>query len=414
MLAVLRQRNFGLLWFGQAISMIGDWVLFIALPFHIYQVTGSALATGGMFMATTLPGILLGSVAGVFADRWDRKRLMIVSDIARAVMLLVLMLAQTADTIWIIYIVAFLQSTVSQFFFPAKSAVIPLLVGERDLVQANALNSVSDSVTRLLGPSLGGLLMAWGGLTTVVLVDSVSFAVSALMIALIVMPGPKAVHGAASHGAPGMTAVWRDWLAGLRLVRASRSLSVVFVVVAVLSLGDAILTALLVPFSKDVVGIDAQGLGLIMAAQGLGGLVGGVLIGRFARRLTPGQLMAIGGLGNGAVLLVIFNAPTYLLALAAMGLAGVLMSGLMIGMNTAMQAGASDAFRGRVFGALMALGAVMRLGGIAAGGLLADRVGIVPMLDIGAVLFLLCGAAALLMPGVAETAVRPAPVPAVE
>ena len=168
MLKILRQRNFFLLWVGQFISIIGDWVLFIALPFYTYSLTGSVLATGAMFIISTLPRLVLGSVAGVFVDRWDRKRTMIVADVLRVGLIAMLLLVRSRDGLWLIYTSAFLESIVSQFFNPAKSAIIPLLVGENDLLPANSLNGLSDALTRLLGSALGGILMGWIGFSSVV------------------------------------------------------------------------------------------------------------------------------------------------------------------------------------------------------------------------------------------------------
>src|SRR5215217_8568029 len=119
MLALLRRRNFALLWFAGAVSMLGDWVLLIALPFYVYDLTGSALATGATFMASTLPRVFLSSVAGVFVDRWDRKRTLIVADVARGFLLLLLLLVRSADTFWIVYLVATLEAMLAQFFTPA-------------------------------------------------------------------------------------------------------------------------------------------------------------------------------------------------------------------------------------------------------------------------------------------------------
>jgi MFS family permease len=188
MLAVLRQRNFALLWAGGLISMLGDWLLFIALPFYIYDLTGSALATGAMFIAETLPILLFGSIGGVFADRWDRKKTMIVADLLRAALLLLLLAVRTPEWLWVIYLVAFVQSSVGQFFNPAKGALIPQLVDEPQLMPANSLNSLGVELTRLIGAPLGGALMALMGLPSVVIVDCVSFVVSALLIGLIVTP----------------------------------------------------------------------------------------------------------------------------------------------------------------------------------------------------------------------------------
>src|SRR5262245_12207549 len=110
MLTALRQRNFALLWTGGLISLIGDWMLFVGLPIYVYSLTNSALTTGITFMISTLPKMLLDSVADVFADRWDRKRLMIVCDLMRAAAVLALLTVRSADSIWLVYVVAAVMS----------------------------------------------------------------------------------------------------------------------------------------------------------------------------------------------------------------------------------------------------------------------------------------------------------------
>jgi len=163
-------------------------VLFIALPFYTFSLTGSALATSAMFMASTLPRLLFGSVAGVFVDRWDRKKTMIAADLLRAVIVLLLLVVRSPEWLWLIYLASFAEALVSQFFVPAKTAIIPRLVSEQDLLTANSLNASSDAITRLLGSALGGVLMSWLGLQSVVVLDSASFLVSGILIVLIVLP----------------------------------------------------------------------------------------------------------------------------------------------------------------------------------------------------------------------------------
>ena len=125
MFGLLRQRNFSLLWFGQLLSLVGDWVLLVALPFYVYDLTGSALLTGVMWMVESLPRLLLGSLAGVFVDRWDRRRTMIVADLTRALIPLPLLLVPTREWPWVIYVVAILESVISQFWVHAKAAITP-------------------------------------------------------------------------------------------------------------------------------------------------------------------------------------------------------------------------------------------------------------------------------------------------
>jgi MFS family permease len=144
MLATLRHRDFALLWVAGFISVAGDFALLVALPLHAYALTGSAVATGGVFAATLLPSVLLGSIAGVFVDRWDRKRTMVVTDLARTFVLLPLLLLP--DTLAAIYAVTAILGTVGPFFGPAEGALLPTLVGKERLVSANALNSLNDNL----------------------------------------------------------------------------------------------------------------------------------------------------------------------------------------------------------------------------------------------------------------------------
>ncbi|TMC59319.1 MAG: MFS transporter [Chloroflexi bacterium] len=400
MFAILRRRNFALLWFGQLISIIGDWVLFIALPFYVYNMTGSALATGSMFAAQLLPSLLLGSVAGVFVDRWNRKRVMIASDALRGLVLLLLLVVRSPEQLWVVYLVAIAQSTLGQFFVPAKNAIIPVLVDEHELIGANSLNAVSDSVTRLIGPSLGGVLMAWLGLTSVVLVDSASFFISALMIALIALPKvvsqPAAVEVATRFGV-----AWRrfaqEWLEGLRLIRKDRVLSGLFAVMGISALADAILSGIFVVLVTQLLHGTAQELGWLMAGQGVGGLIGGLLISRMSERLGTVRMVALGFLTIGVLDPLLFVSQSVPVAFLLIVPIGFTIVGSMVGLNTLLQSNSRDEFRGRVFGALFTSGSLMRLIGIVFGSLLADAIGVIPPLWIGGLLWVAGGVLAWLL-----------------
>ena len=217
MLAVLRQRNFSLLWFGSVLSIIGDYFLFVALPFFVYEQTGSTLATGTMFAAQTLPRLLFGSVAGVFVDRWDRKKTMVFSDLLRALILLPLLLVVIGGPIALVYAVAFVEAAVSMFFLPAKSAIIPSLVAERDLTAANSLYSLTEDIPSLVGALLGGALLGLIGLSGLVLLDIATYLASALLISLVVAP-PSASDDEPEGTTEAYVSAWTnavgEWLDG--------------------------------------------------------------------------------------------------------------------------------------------------------------------------------------------------------
>ena len=184
MIRLLRNRNFSLLWLGGLISMIGDWALVVALPFEVYQRTGSTLATAGILLASLVPGFLFGSVAGVFVDRWNRRKLMVGVNVGLAVVLLPLL---TVDLIgiWIVYVVLVAAKLLEQLFVPAEVALLPRLVGEDQLVAANSMSSLNRNLARLIGPVVGGAVVAFGGLTAVVVVDAATFLAAAVLIGLI-------------------------------------------------------------------------------------------------------------------------------------------------------------------------------------------------------------------------------------
>ncbi|MGH2480797.1 MAG: MFS transporter, partial [Ktedonobacteraceae bacterium] len=188
MLTTLRQRNFALLWLGGLISQTGDWLLNIGLPVYVYLLTGSALATGILFIAAFVPSAVLGSVAGVFVDRWDRRRTMLIGSLLMALGLLPLLLLHDKGSLWILYPVLFFEAIVEQFVVPAQNALIPHLVSEEQLVTANSLNSVGLSVSRLAGGALGGILFGLFGLHTTIWLDLVSFLFVAAMLSLIKLP----------------------------------------------------------------------------------------------------------------------------------------------------------------------------------------------------------------------------------
>lgn len=199
MFQALRNRNVALLFSAQVISVMGDLVLFIALPFWIYQLTNSAMATGFMFAALTLPQLLISPVAGVYVDRLDRKRLMIASDLIRAALMLCYLFVNSVEQVWIIYLLAFSESAVSQFFRPSVMAVVPTLAqGKEELTRANAALSSSFAIGELVGPALGGILVAWAGPHAAALFDGGTYVASALLLLLTHIPHRAAATQAAA------------------------------------------------------------------------------------------------------------------------------------------------------------------------------------------------------------------------
>jgi MFS family permease len=400
-LTVLRRRDFALLWFAGLVSLTGDWMLIVALPITVNQLTGSALATGGVLIANKLSALFLGSVAGVFVDRWDRKRTMVVANLVRAPVLLLLGAVDSAERVWIVYVVAATVSAVGQFFRPAENALLPRLVGQEDLVPANALNALNDNLSRLAGPALGGLVALWFGLGGVVAVDAASFLVAAGMIAAIAAstrPDRTPQPDAAAAMATGAV-VWREWLAGLRLIRDNPVLRVVFGVFAVASLGEGVMQTAFWIYIDQALGGGTREAGWLLSAQAAGSLVGAVVIGAWAKTQPPVSLLGWGAIGVGLIDLMIFNYPAFAsaiwLGLVLMAVDGVAATAFGTGYTTELQAEAVDSYRGRVFGALGATSALFMIGGAAIAGLARERLGAVAVLTIDSLGYVAGGVFAL-------------------
>ena len=392
MIATLRNRNFFLLWSGGLISMIGSWMLLAALPFYIYSVTGSALATSGLLMAYVAPGALFGSVAGVFVDRWNRKRLLVIGNMIQATIIPLLLLVDANGWIWLVYVVAFLESTVNQFLGPAENALLPTLVDEKHLVSANSMNALNDNLARIVGAAIGGILLGTVGFVNVVLIDALSFMAAAALIAFVVVqPATRVAASQTVANVSRWLQVWREWIGGLRLVAGDNLLRNLFIVIGVALFGDAILSALLAVFAQDVAGFTATDFGWLLTARGIGGIVGGIVIAQVGPRLSN-IVMIVGGLilsGLGVLAMVMF--PTLPVVVGLMILAGPALMAWIISMQTVMQQATKDSFRGRVFGAYGTTSTILMFVGSGLAGVMADSLGASSLMASAAVIYVVAG-----------------------
>src|SRR5690349_20589042 len=193
-------RDLRLLLAAGLISMTGDWVLSVGLVYTVYDVTGSTLASAGALLAAFVPQVLTGLVAGVFVDRWSRARTMVVGNLLMAAGLTPLLLVHGADDVWIVYAVLAANAVLDVFVATADSAMLPLVVPGEGRLTANALNGQVGQVARLVGGALGGVLAAAGGLGAVVVADTATFLLAALLVQLIrtsTKPERKAAGGEA-------------------------------------------------------------------------------------------------------------------------------------------------------------------------------------------------------------------------
>src|SRR5687768_10534089 len=352
-----RNRSFRQLWLGQVVSQMGDWFNTIAIYTIILNLTGSGRDVGLLLVARFLPSFVFGPLSGVLADRFSRRTIMILSDLLRAVVVLGFLLVRRADQLWIVYVLTVLQLALSTFFEPAKTAAIPSIVSDRELVAANAISSVTWSVMLTLGAAIGGIITGWFGTNVAFVLDSLTYLLSAALIASVRLPRrPKRDKTKLTIArAVGVT----ETIEGARYVKHRPRVLALLLVKPAWGLGGGILTLLAV-FGERIFPVGksaATGIGVLFAARGIGTAVGPIVARRVAgegkkRMLTTiGISFLIGGIGY----MAFGSTSSFVLALIVLGLAHTGGSILWVFSMVMLQRDVEDGFRGRVFAAELAL-----------------------------------------------------------
>ncbi|GHO87449.1 MFS transporter [Dictyobacter formicarum] len=304
-------------WTGQTISNLGSSVTLFALPLLVYTISGSALSLGISSAANMLPYLFFGLVLGAWADRIDRKRMMIYVDIARASVIatIPLMAAFGHLSVWWIYGVGFVHTTLSICFDAGEFAAIPSLVDQNDLVTANGRIQASYSAASILGPVLAGLLVAFVPLVVLVFLDAFSFLLSALSIALIATSfnGLREETQERKH-------IARDVAEGLRYVWGHPVLRNISLMMALVNFVSAAQGAQLVLFAKERLHASNTQVGFLYTAGSIGVVILALLAGKLRKRWPFSKVALIALMCNGLFILALSFTRWYWLALVFVGL----------------------------------------------------------------------------------------------
>ena len=357
-LSVLRtNRNFRLLYIGQAISQLGDWFNSVAVYALLLDLTGSATAVAWMMIVQFLPLAIVGPIAGVVVDRVDRRRLMIAADLFRGVLILGLLLVQRRDQVWIAYVVTAVCVSAQAFFEPARTATIPNITTSDELMPANALSSATWSAMLAIGASVGGLVTAMFGRDVAFVLNAASFLVSALFLSRTrydsTPPQLRPLSGfAAMTGVP-------DLVDGFRYVRGRAQVAALMFVKAGWGLAGGVLLLLTI-FGERVFPVgptSAGGIGILYGARGIGAGLGPIalrwILGQqpatLRRTIGPAYFMV------GGFYVLLAAATTLPIAALCVLLAHFGGSVLWVFSTVLLQMEVPDRFRGRVFAAELAL-----------------------------------------------------------
>ncbi|HKP36317.1 MAG TPA: MFS transporter [Pyrinomonadaceae bacterium] len=373
-------RGFRLLWLGQVVSQMGDWFDTIAVYTIALQLTGSSRSVALIMVARFLPSVIMGPLSGVVADRFSRRSVMIASDLMRAVVVLGFLFVRRPDQMWLVYVLTVFQLAFSAFFEPAKTAAIPSIVSDRELVPANAIASVTWSAMLTIGAVIGGLVAGWFGTDAAFVLDSLTFVASALLIMRVRFPKrpPRPKSKLTVMKALGIS----DTIEGARYVKSSSRVLAYLLVKPAWGLGGGILTLLAV-FGERVFpvgGKAATGIGVLFTARGIGTAVGPIVARRWAGETRKQMQYSIGiaFLIGGAFYIAFGLSQNFILALLFLMIAHTGGSILWVFSTVLLQRAVEDQFRGRVFAAELALLTLTMAGSNYLVGELMDRFGYSP------------------------------------
>jgi MFS family permease len=398
-LHILRNSGFRNLWLGQVVSQMGDYFAFLATMVVVSGFSTNqeqiTLAVSGMMIAFTLPRLLFGMLAGVFVDRWDRRRTMLVSDGVRAVLTLLLIPAFLAQSLIAMYVLGFVMSAIGTLFIPAKGALLPRLVPKEQLLSANSLSQTSQMLATLIGPALAGATFALvgnGNQWIAFVVDSLSFVISAFAIWRIRVPSapvdeapapPVATTGAVRQ-------VWDELLVGLRALVLNKVIATLAVIAGITMLGIGAVNVLWLVFLKERFGFEANELAWRVSIMDIvfsgGMIVASVVIGNFLARVAPKWLIVVSLLSVAVGVILFPMLPDYWTMVACMALIGLGVAPLNTGTNTLLQLLVPNHQLGRVGAGLSTVSDGTALISMSLAGVLGATLGIPTVFLLGGLL----------------------------
>jgi len=377
-MALFRNRNFLLHWMAGAISNVGDFFNSLALV----KILSEDPAHLGFYMSLimvskVLPSLLLGPVAGVIADRFSRKTIMIISDLIRALLVLGLVFVQEPAAI---IALVFGAAVVAVFYNPASSAMLPSLVKPEELVTAGSLGIMTQRLAMLLGNGIGAAVLILVGAHNVFYIDAVSFLLSALLLIPLVAPPMPAAEGNADGSGTTLSRFVADLKEMLLFLKATPTMRHLMTGLGITGIGDSAITVLPVTFFTVGLGLAAEKMGFIWALFGATSVIGALAIGALGGRIHWKHLFTYGALYVWVLLFLGLLANSVIPSAAAFTLIGLGSGAVNVGLQAAIGELVPDRIRGRVFGVWGMINSLIFILGVTSAGMLSDRFGPGPTL----------------------------------
>jgi MFS family permease len=385
---LLINRNFALLWSGRSISLIGDYAFDTTLVLWIAVIIAKGqswapLAVSGVLLATSIPIFVVGPIAGVFVDRWNKRRTMLWMDAARAVLIALLLLAANlvplpflpggrfspAAQIAMIYATVFLASICAQFFNPSRFALIGDLVPEEYRARASGLTQIAMSIAGIIGPPIAAPLLLVFGVQWALVINALSFVVS--FLAILAIRAPRSASSV-KEGQP--TNFFKEFAEGIRFFLGNRVLVTLLVTVLIVMLGGGAINALNVFFVTGNLHTPAKLFGLFDAIFGIGIIAGAILASAFAQRLGVARTFWLSTTLAGIVILVISRMNSFALVLVFIALVGLFQAGLNVAVSPLLLHVTPRELVGRVSSVIDPMSSLASIVSVGLAGLLASTV----------------------------------------
>lgn len=393
---LLQNRNFLLLWSGHVISAFGDALTNLTLLILVNALTGSTAAIATMTILLAIPQVTIGLLGGVYADRWDRKRILLVSDLVRGILVLGFLLVDSTERLWLLYALAFIQASVGTIDNPARSAILPQVVPKPGLLAANSLNQTGNLLAMVLGGVTAGVLVGLSdSYWPAFVIDALTFFVSfAAVLFVVVAPQRRTATTTVGGLWANSVLVVHELRVGLQLIAKTPVLWGSLIVTGVMMLGLGSVNVLFVPFLANDLKVPLAWFGVIEFAQVLGMIISGG-IAATVLKFKLGHVISGGAIGLGlAVAAVAFTTAPWQVMLALF-MVGCSVTPLQAAISTLTQTSVANDILGRVGSALNTTIGAANLISMAFAGLLGALLGVRNVFVLAGVISVLAGVLAI-------------------
>ncbi|NQU66723.1 MAG: MFS transporter [Candidatus Marinimicrobia bacterium] len=343
--SILKNKNIMLLWTGQLISHAGDSIYMIALPWLILDLTGSKSTTSLTIMSGYLPSILFGLIAGTFADKYSRKKVMMMSDVLRSIFVLLvpisLIMGLTSPVL--IGVITFIVATLATPFYPARDSLIPDIVSQNQLASANSIISTSGQMAHLLGPFLAGVLVSIVGITHLFTIDALSFSASLICISFLKIPRKENYERTQQSYSELIKS-------GIKYISTKKEIGALIFVSTINNFFIMGLAIIGIPvFVREVLDNQFTTLAILETSMATGMILGSIIIWRFLKGINPVRILLLGFVLDGLTYCLIYFTQTNFTAYLFLFIHGIGIPMITISRTLIVQLSVDNQFRGRIF-----------------------------------------------------------------